>query len=177
MPAGVGAVAEERFDPLVIVAAFERQRASYVLVGALARVLQGADELTRGVDITPSLREKNLERVQAALEYLEAQPQDRRKTPLAERIERGDEVIPYRTRGGELKIVPSPAGTQGYDDLRRRARHEYLGKGVRAQVASINDLSRMLAAHGREQDLELLLGMRRLHELERTLGPSLDLGL
>jgi len=124
----------ERFDPLAIVAAFERQGASYVLVGALARVLQGADELTRGADITPSLREKNLERVEAALESLEAQAADRRKTPLAERIVRGEEVISYRTRGGELKLVPTPAGTQGYDDLRRRARREFLGKGVRAQV-------------------------------------------
>jgi hypothetical protein len=166
----------ERFDPLAIVAAFERQRASYVLVGALARVLQGADELTRGVDLTPSLREKNLERVEAALEQLGAEATDRRKTSLAERIERGEEVIPYWTRGGELKLVPAPAGTQGYDDLRRRARREYLGKGVRAEVASLNDLARMLAAREREEDLERLFALRRLHELERTLGPSLDLG-
>jgi hypothetical protein len=166
----------ERFDPLAIVAAFERQGASYVLVGALARVLQGADELTRGVDLTPSLREKNLERVEGALESLGAEAADGRKTPLAERIARGEKVIPYRTRGGELKLVPTPAGTQGYDDLRRRARREYLGKGVRAQVASINDLARMLAAREREEDLERLLALRRLHELERTLGPSLDLG-
>ncbi len=166
----------ERFDPLAIVAAFERQGASYVLVGALARVLQGADELTRGVDLTPSLREKNLERVEAALASLEAEAADRPKTPLRERIERGEEVIRYRTRGGELKLVPTPVGTEGYDDLRRRARREYLGKGVRAQVASINDLARMLAAREREEDLQRLLAMRRLHELERTLGPSLDLG-
>ncbi len=167
----------ERFDPLAIVAAFERQGASYVLVGALARILQGADELTRGVDLTPSLREKNLERVEAALEHLEAEGADRKKSTLAERIERGEEVIAYRTRAGELKLVPTPAGTEGYDDLRRRARREYLGKGVRAQVASINDLARMLAAREREEDLQRLLAMRRLHELERTLGPSLDLGL
>jgi hypothetical protein len=50
----------ERFDPRAIVAAFERQRTSYVLVGGLARVLQGADELTYGVDLTPSLKEANL---------------------------------------------------------------------------------------------------------------------
>jgi hypothetical protein len=173
----VDVVAEERFDPLGIVAAFERQGASYVLVGGLARVLQGADELTRGVDITPSLREKNLERVEAALEYLDAQAKDRRKTPLAERIAAGEEVISFRTERGELQIVPTPAGTRGYDDLRRRARREYLGRGVRADVASINDLSRMLASRGREDDLELLLGMRRLHELERTLGRTLELDL
>ena len=167
----------EPFDPLAIVAAFERQGASYVLVGGLARVLQGADELTRGVDLTPSLREKNLERVEAALEYLDAQARDRKKTPLAERIVRGEEVIPFRTERGELQLVPAPTGTKGYDDLRRRARREYLGQGVRANVASINDLSRMLAARGREQDLELLLGMRRLHELERSIGRTLELEL
>jgi hypothetical protein len=166
----------ERFDPLAIVTAFERQMATYVIVGGLARVLQGADELTRGVDLTPSLRERNLERMEAALESLEARAHNRGKSPLAERIERGEEVISYRTRVGELKIIPAPEGTRGYDDLRRRSRREYLGRGVRAEVASINDLSRMLASRGREQDLELLLGMRRLHELERTLGPSLDLG-
>ena len=166
----------ERFDPLAIVAAFERQGASYVLVGALARVLQGADELTRGVDLTPSLREKNLQRVETALESLEAEAADRRQTSLQKRIERGEEVIRYRTRGGELKLVPTPAGTEGYDDLRRRARREFLGKGVRAQVASINDLARMLAAREREEDLQRLLAMRRLHELERTLGRSLELG-
>ncbi len=170
-------MSEPRFDPLGILAAFERQRASYVVVGALARALQGADELTRGVDITPSLRAKNLERVEAALEALEARPRDRRRLALAERIERGEEIIPFTSERGELQIVATPAGTKGYDDLRRRARREYLGKGVRAEVASINDLSRMLAARGRERDLELLLGMRRLHELERSLGPSLELGL
>jgi hypothetical protein len=102
---------------------------------------------------------------------------DRRKTPIAERVARGEEVIGYRTPVGDLQIVPTPAGTQGYDDLRRRANREYLGEGVRADVASINDLSRMLAAREREQDLERLLAMRRLHELERSVGRGIDLGL
>ena len=166
----------ERFDPRAIVAAFERERTSYVLIGGLARVLQGADELTYGVDLTPSLRGRNLERVQAALDHLEAQAGDRRKTPIAERVARGEAVIGYRTPVGELQIVPTPAGTQGYDDLRRRANREYLGDGIRADVASINDLSRMLAAREREQDLQRLLAMRRLHELERSIGRGLELG-
>jgi hypothetical protein len=162
---------------LAVIRAFERERAFYVVIGGLARVLQGADELTYGVDVCPSVRESNLERVQAALDALGAAARDRRKTPVAERVARGDEVIPYRTPAGELQIVPTPAGTQGYDDLRRRARREYLGEGIRAEVASINDLSRMLAARGREQDLQRLLAMRRLHELERSIGRGLELGL
>ncbi len=165
------------FDPLAILAALERQATTYVVVGALARVIQGSDELTHGVDIAPSLREKNLERVEAALQALEARPRDHTATALADRIERGEELIPFTTNRGELKIVPMPAGTRGYDDLRRRARREYLGHRVRVEVASIDDLARMVAAREREEDLDLLLDMRRLAELERTLGPSLDLGL
>jgi hypothetical protein len=90
-----------------------------------------------------------------------------------ERVERGDEVSAFRTDRGELKIVPAPTGTRGYDDLRRRASREYLGDGVRVPVASIDDLSRMVGATGRDRDLERLLGMRRLAELERSLGRSL----
>lgn len=165
------------FDPLAILAALERQGPTYVVVGALARVIQGSDELTHGVDITPSLREKNLERVEAALADLNVRPKDRRRIALAQRVARGETVIPLSTDRGELKIVPVPAGTQGYDDLRRRARREYLGHRVRVEVASIDDLSRMVAALGREQELDTLLDMRRLAELERSLGPSLELGL
>ena len=167
----------ERFDPLAILAAFERHRVDYVLIGGVARVLQGAEELTYGVDLTPSLRERVLERAQAALDSLEAEARDHRKTPLPERVDRGEEVIAYRTPLGEMKIVPSPAGTRGYEDLRRRVSREYLGEGVRVQVASINDLSRMLAARERQDDLERLLAMRRLHELERSVGRGIDLGM
>jgi hypothetical protein len=167
----------ERFDPLAVIRAFQREQAFYVVIGGLARVLQGAEELTYGVDLCPSTREPNLERVQAALEALEAEARDRRKTPVAERVARGEEPIPYRTPAGEVQIVPTPAGTQGYDDLRRRASREYLGDGLRPEVASINDLSRMLAARGREDDLQKLLAMRRLHELERSIGRGIDLGL
>jgi hypothetical protein len=71
---------------LAVIRAFERERAFYVVIGGLARVLQGADELTYGVDVCPSVRESNLERVQAALDALGAAARDRRKTPVAERV-------------------------------------------------------------------------------------------
>jgi hypothetical protein len=46
-------------------------------------------------------------------------------------------------------LVPEPAGTRGYDDLRRRAEREPLGRGLRPQVASADDLARMLGALAR----------------------------
>jgi transcriptional regulator with XRE-family HTH domain len=78
--------------------------------------------------------------------------------------------LPCRTRAGELKIVPEPAGSRGYDDLRRHASREPLGRGLRPQVASLGDLGRMLGALDREQELPTLLRLRRLIELDRELS-------
>lgn len=168
-------MAEEEFDPLGIFAELNRQKVTYLLIGALARVIQGADELTHGVDITLPLGEENLRRLELALAGLNARPRDHRRTGLQERLERGDQVIPYQTDRGELKVVPLPAGTQGYDDLRRRMSREYLGNGIRVAIPSIDDLSRMVGAMGGDQDIERLLAMRRLAELERSLGHGLEL--
>jgi hypothetical protein len=74
------------------------------------------------------------------------------------------------TNRGEMKIVPEPTGTRGYDDLRRAATREPIGQGLRPAVASVGDLSRMLAALGREDEMPKLLDMRRLAELEISRG-------
>jgi hypothetical protein len=67
------------------------------------------------------------------------------------------------------------AGTRGgYDDLRRAATRERIGKGLRPSVASIGDLARMLAALGREQDLPPLQQLRTLAELERSLVRGIE---
>jgi hypothetical protein len=83
-----------------------------------------------------------------------------------------DPVIPLRSDAGELKIVPAPLGTRGYDDLRRAANREPLGQGVRPSVASTGDLARMLGARGQEADLENLRMLRRLIALERGCALS-----
>jgi hypothetical protein len=72
-------------------------------------------------------------------------------------------------RAGELKLVPEPAGSHGYDDLRRHASREPLGRGVRPQVASPGDLARMLGALEREHEIPVLLRLRRVIELDREL--------
>ena len=75
---------------------------------------------------------------------------------------------------GELKIVAQPEGTrQGYDDLRRAATREYLGKGVRSSVASVGDLARMISAVGREDDVPNSMAMRRIAQLEACRGIEL----
>jgi hypothetical protein len=82
-------------------------------------------------------------------------------------------VVELEARAGELKLVPEPAGTRGYDDLRRRATREPLGRGLRPQVASSDDLARMLGSLERDRDVERLLRLRRLMNLERQLSHEL----
>jgi hypothetical protein len=163
-----------QFDPYAILGALDRRRVAYVVIGAFARVVQGGDELTDGVDIVPSLRGGNPARLQLALADLNAERVDGRE--LNEPVMRSERVIELRSPKGEIKIVPEPAGTRGgYDDLRRAATREPIGKGLRPTVASLGDLARMLAALGREEDRPKLRALRQVAELERSLGPELTL--
>jgi len=157
------------FDPRGLLAALDRHRVAYIIVGAFARVVQGADEVTRSVDIVPSTREENLRRLDAALAELGARRPDGSEPALAGSDAR-EPIIELSTERGELKIIPEPTGTRGYEDLRRAATREHIGQGLRPAVASVGDLSRMLAALGREEDMAKLLDMRRLAELEISQG-------
>ena len=168
------------FDPIAILQALDEQGVTYVVVGALGRVIHGSDEVTDGIDIVPSMKEENLRNLGLALDGLNAHRIDGRSIALNHDLAT-QPVLELRTDAGELKIVPEPAGTRGHDDLRRGAFREPLGQGVRPVVASIGDHARMLAALDREQDLEPLRTLRRLIELERSRnrgrsrGPSLGL--
>ncbi len=153
------------FDPYKALEALDRQRVTYIVIGALGRVIHGSDELTDGIDIVPSTREENLRRLGVALEDLNARRRDG-KAPVLEHDLASTPVLELQTDAGELNIVPEPAGTRGYDDLRRRAVREPLGRGLRPSIASVDDHARMLATLGREQDREPLLTIQRVIELE-----------
>ena len=166
---------QQPFDPYAILATLDRRRVTYILIGGFARVIQGADEVTSGVDLVPSLRAENLSRLALALEDLGAERVDRKKLLVEEATIRQEAALELRSPAGELKIVPEPAGTRGgYDDLRRAANREPIGKGLRPSVASVGDLARMLAALDRERDLPRLRQLRQLLELERGRSRSIE---
>jgi hypothetical protein len=160
---------QQPFDPYALLTALERRRVTYVLIGGFARIIQGTEELTHGLDLTPSQRSENLRRLALALADLDARLPNGKRPELDRDLSR-QAVLGLQTDAGELKLVPEPAGTRGgYDDLRRAATREPIGRGLRPRVASIGDLARMLAALGREQDLPSLQQLRTLAELERSL--------
>jgi hypothetical protein len=154
------------FDPYELFAALDGERTGYVVIGAFARVVHGSAEITDGLDIAPSLQPESLRRLGRALKGLDAA-----EPSLPERLSAGEPVI-VRTRAGELRLVPEPWGTRGYDDLRIRANRDNLGRGARPAVASPVDCVRMLDASEREPDAERLVRLRRVMELERGFVPS-----
>jgi hypothetical protein len=163
------------FDPYTILAAFDRHGVSYIVIGAFARVIQGTEEITRGVDVVPSLRGENLRRLTFALEELGAERADGQTLTIDEAAIHDEPLLQLDSPAGGLKIVPEPAGTRGgYDDLRRAATREPIGKGLRPQVAAIRDLARMVAALGRERDQPILYQLRYLAELERGLSRGIE---
>jgi hypothetical protein len=191
-----GLADENAFDPRGLLAALHRNYVSYVLIGGLARVIRGTDEVTNGVDICPSLRNQNVERLAAALDELEANRADRRRLLVDEESLRNEPILRLRTSMGELNVVVEPAGTRrGFEDLRRGASDEHIGAGLRPRVASVADLARMSAAlahelgrePGRETERLRQLAVERSRELrrimevevgmERTLGISRDIGM
>jgi hypothetical protein len=163
---------EPHFDPYAILGALERHRAAYVLIGGLARVLHGADEVTGHVDVCISGREADLRRLAGALAELEARREGGAPLDL-EAAGARENVIELETPHGPLKLVFEPEGTRGWNDLRRHASREAIGQGIRASVADAADLARMLAARDRSEDIERLRVMQRLAELDRSLGLSL----
>ena len=151
------------FDPIRILQVLDRHRVHYIVIGALARVIHGTDEVTTGLDIVPSSRPENLHRLELAIREL--REEETLKTEIM------NEPVVLDTPAGELNVVIEPDGTKGYDDLRRAASREPLGAGVRPAVASVGDLARMLAAHG--ADPVRLQGLRRVAEIEAGLGRQL----
>jgi hypothetical protein len=159
------------FDPHELLAALQRHHVAFVVIGAFARVVHGTGEVTDGLDITPSMRQDNVSRLAKALDDLAAARVDGKPIELDRDAE---PVIELQTRAGELKLVPAPAGSRGYDDLRWQAGREPLGRGLRPQVGSPGDLARMLGALDRDEDVPKLLRLRRLIELDRSRGLGIE---
>jgi hypothetical protein len=152
---------DRKFDPRALIAALDRHRVDYILIGAVARVIQGTPELADELDIVPSLKERNLQRLDNALAELAPN-----EGLIADQLTDPPEpVVRLATTHGRLALVPEPAGTRGYDDLKRTAAREHLGEGLRPLIASTQDLGRMLNTLSRPDDRAKLRSLRRVEEL------------
>jgi hypothetical protein len=76
------------------------------------------------------------------------------------------EILVCETAHGVLRCVNTPAGTDGYDDLRAHAERLEID-GVETHVASLPDLTRMKEVSDRPKDraaAEMLRALQRVGE-------------
>ncbi len=148
-----------------------RHGVRFVVVGAVAAIAQGSPLPTEDVDITPARDQDNLERLATALVELKATLRVENHlggVPFpfdAATLER-NEIWTLTTPDGDLDIVFVPAGTSGYDDLRRSAIVVDFGSSTVA-MASLSDVIRSKQAAGRPKDLGQLPALRQTLEIVR----------
>ena len=145
-----------QFDPYSVLGRLDEGGVEYILIGALARVLQGADEIPEELDLV--------------LPKGARPASDEAILTFAMRgfgIDRDGDAWFYRVPQGLLRVREVPEGTKGHRDLRRRADRVHLGGGLRPWVASPGDLVRMMEAQARPEEEDRLEAMRRVVELDQ----------
>lgn len=148
----------------------ERHGVRHIVIGAIAAIAQGYPLNTGDLDIAPAADPDNLERLANALRDLRARlrvPDDPRGIdfPIDARMLAQGAAWTLTTALGSLDLVFEPAGTRGYDDLRRDALR--LDLGVPVSVASLRDVIRMKEASNRPKDQAQLPALRQTLEVIR----------
>lgn len=158
-------------DPLEILRVLERHGVRYIVIGAAAARIAGAPVVTEDIDVTPASDRANLERLTSALGELDARLRTADPVgvpfPFDAELLRSADLWTLSTSAGDLDICFTPAGTRGYDDLRRDASLERLDRRLTVTVASLRDVIRSKEAAGRDKDLAQLPILRRTLELTR----------
>ena len=166
---------EVRFDPYRVIATLNRHAVRYVIIGGFAAALRGSPLITHDVDACYARDDTDLERLARALTELDARlrgpgiPEDLPFVVDEETLRNGDHFT-FLTNAGPADFLGTPAGTDGYADLRAGA-EEMDVDGERAAVASLDDLIRMKLRSARLKDqagLEWLRATRDMIERGET---------
>jgi hypothetical protein len=158
-------VKRARFDPEAILSVLARHRVDCVVIGGIAATLQGSPFPTIDVDITPRVDRANFERLSAALKELKAKVRAQGSDPLPFDHDADSlmavSILNLTTKFGDLDITTLPAGTRGYEDLRRDALTVSF-RDAEVVVACLADIVRSKGAAGRDKDLRALPVLREL---------------
>jgi hypothetical protein len=151
------------FDPLQVLETLHAHDVDFVLVGGLAAVAHGSSLVTADVDITPSRRVDNLERLATALRALGARlrvAHDPDGVPFpvdAAFLAAQPLMLNLVTDAGDVDLTFVPAGfPDGYDQLFPTAVKVRLVDAAETFVAALDDIIESKQAAGRDKDLAAL---------------------
>lgn len=168
------------FDPALAFRVLNRHSVRYVVIGGLAGEFLGAAIGTNDIDISYERTPENMDRLAAALKDLHARL----------RVAGVDEELPFVLDGrtlaagdsftfvsdaGDLDVLGTPSGTNGFRDLDADATSYDLGEELVVRVVSLDDLIRMKEAARRPKDEVHLHVLQALKdEITRTEAPRRD---
>ena len=132
-----------------------------MLVGEIAEVLHGSPLMPTAGVITIVPRAGERAHLDGALAAMQARSLTE---PSAVAVD-ASEHWQLAALGLELVIAPAPAGSRGYEDLRRNATAIQLGKDLEVAVTSLIDLVRLAEASPAEHDRGRVPALRRTLEL------------
>lgn len=165
-------MSEPVFDPKAILRVLQQHNVEFIVVGLVAAIAHGSPIATRDLDVTPAPAADNYERLATALTDLDAKLRLPDGTGIEFPIDAGylagNTAWTLLTRFGVLDLVYAPAGTRGFEDLRRQGVLLDLGIGKPVLVASLIDVIRMKEAAGRLKDEAVLPALRQTLEEIRT---------
>lgn len=144
------------------------EHVDFVVIGAIAAILQGSAQNTFDLDISFATDPDNLERLGRVLVALDARlrgvDDDVPFVPDSATLRRV-EGLTLETDAGDFDVLARPKGVSRYASLRDRA-DIFDIDGRRVRVAAVEDLITMKRAAGREKDqpvvaeLEAILRLR-----------------
>jgi hypothetical protein len=154
------------FDPVHALAVLNAHKVRYVVIGGVAAAALGSPALTTDLDICYARDSANLRALAGALMELGARL---RGAPagvpfqLDDATLRNGDHFTFTTDAGDLDVLGTPAGSNGYADLIGDSFSVELVEGLHVHVTSLAQLIRMKEAAGRPKDryaLEILAALR-----------------
>jgi len=143
-------MSELELDPSLLetLRTLQQHDVEFVLVGDVAEAIHNNGGFVSGVAIVPGAYGRNVERLNTALQAMDAEL-GIAGTPASTEVDyrRCDlrELAPcsFMTRWVDVDLNFEPVGTNGYRDLFDEAKHTELAAGIRPLVADRADLERI----------------------------------
>jgi len=156
---------------LAILRTLRKERVDFIVVGGVGGVLQGAPITTFDLDVVHSRDPGNIERLLAALEFLEAHYRTpgagHKKPERSHLLSSGHQLL--MTRAGPLDLLGSVGHGYGYDDLIGKTIELEVGKGLQVRVLELETLIKVKEETASEKDKATLFVLRRTLQ-EKTTG-------